>query len=294
MSCSNVIFCRTPLSGFLLIVLLAWLDPTSQLTADDGSGVLRAGAYAADITPTYFPVSSTPHRDHQISKVHDRLHARCIVLDNGLTRIAIVICDNNMIPREIFDAAKTKAAAATGIPAQNMLMAATHTHSAVTVAGIFQSKRETKYIPFLIEQIARGIETAASQLEPARVGWAVGRNPDQVFNRRWFMKPGFELKDPSRPGNRQSPHEPPAGIRRWIAPPARRILKSVSCRFNRPTAGPSRCWQITPCITSVTCPKDMLSADYFGEFARCIAHASVPRTSNRRSWGSCPTEPART
>ena len=43
----------------------------------------------------------------------------------------------------------------------------------MTVAGIFQSKRETKYIPFLIGQIGRGIQQAVLQLEPARVGWAV-------------------------------------------------------------------------------------------------------------------------
>ena len=187
-------------------------DQDSRLVAGNKQNtILRAGAYAADITPTYFPVSSTPHRDHQIFEVHDRLHARCLVLDNGTSRIAIAICDNNMIPREFLDQAKAKAAAATGIPTENILVAATHTHSAVTVAGIFQSKRETKYVPFLVEQIARGIEKAASQLEPARIGWAVGHNRDQVFNRRWFMKPGFPLKDPLGRGRDKVKMNPPAG-----------------------------------------------------------------------------------
>jgi hypothetical protein len=129
-------------SPILFTVIVSGL--CAELPQTEGSAreqVVLAGACAIDITPTYFPVSSTPHRDHQISKVHDRLHARCLVLDNGKTRIAIVICDNNMIPREFFDSAKEKASAATGIPIENMLMAATHTHSAVTVAGIFQSKR---------------------------------------------------------------------------------------------------------------------------------------------------------
>ncbi len=144
----------------LLAAILSGLNMNPErVAADSNERVFRAGAYAADITPPYFPVSSTPHRDHQIFKAHDRLHARCLVLDDGHKRIAIVICDNNMIPREFFDAAKEKASAATGIPTENMLMAATHTHSAVTVAGIFQSKRETKYIPFLVARIAKGIET---------------------------------------------------------------------------------------------------------------------------------------
>ena len=182
-----------------------------QTAGSSREQVLLAGVCAVDITPTYFPVSSTPHRDHQIFKVHDRLHARCLVLDNGQTRLAIVICDNNMIPREFFDSAKQRASAATGIPPENMLMAATHTHSAVTVAGIFQSKRETRYIPFLIAQIVKEIETATSQMEPARVGWAVGENSQQVFNRRWFMRSGFELKDPLGRGTDKVRMNPPAG-----------------------------------------------------------------------------------
>ena len=44
----------------------------------------------------------------QAELVHDRLHARCLVLDNETTKIAIAVCDSCMIPREIFDAAKRR------------------------------------------------------------------------------------------------------------------------------------------------------------------------------------------
>ncbi len=72
-------------------------------------------------------------------KAHDPLHARCLVLDNGVTKIALVTCDSCMIPREIYDAAKEKASQATGIPADHILCSATHTHTAVTVGPTFQS-----------------------------------------------------------------------------------------------------------------------------------------------------------
>ena len=107
MYCLNVAFCRAFLLGLLFIAAGLCFHPDSRLAAAaEEQRVLRAGAYAADITPTYFPVSTTPHRDHQVSEVHDRLYARCVVLDDGQTRIAIVICDNNMIPRKFLDAAK--------------------------------------------------------------------------------------------------------------------------------------------------------------------------------------------
>ena len=29
-----------------------------------------------------------------LERVHDELHARCLVLDDGSTKLAIVVCDN--------------------------------------------------------------------------------------------------------------------------------------------------------------------------------------------------------
>ena len=110
--------------------------------AADSNNVLRAGAYAIDITPAKFPVSSNGSMvDRQTEAAHDPLHARCLVLDNGQNRVAIVVCDSCMIPRDIFDAAKEKARRDTGIPITNMLMSATHTHTGVTVTGVFPDRK---------------------------------------------------------------------------------------------------------------------------------------------------------
>ena len=125
MYCLHVASCRMCPLSFLLFAAGLCFAPNSQpVAAAEELRELRAGAFAADITPTDFPVSTTPHRDQQVSEVHDRLYARCIVLDDGQTRIAIVICDNNMIPREFLDAAKEKAAVATGIDQASKFAAA--------------------------------------------------------------------------------------------------------------------------------------------------------------------------
>ena len=72
--------------------------------ADTPARVLRAGAYAMGITPTRFPVSSSGSMTHRtVDNAHDPLHARCLVLDNGETKIAMVTSDSCMIPREICD-----------------------------------------------------------------------------------------------------------------------------------------------------------------------------------------------
>src|SRR5262249_45906539 len=65
-----------------------------------------------------------------------------------------------------------------------------------TVAGVFQSEPDADYQKYLAEQIAKGITRAHANLAPARIGWGVGKDATQVFNRRWKMKPGAIQADP--------------------------------------------------------------------------------------------------
>lgn len=231
----------------------------------------RAGAFAADITPENFPVSSNGGMtDRQVTSAHDPLHARCLVLDNGETSIAIVVCDSCMIPREIMDAARQLASEETGIPATNMLIAATHTHSAVTVTGVFQSDPEPAYIEFLKRRIADGIIQAQRQLEPARIGWGSGQDPTQVFNRRWFTDSGVVNEDPfgrttdvvrMNPGFDKSVTDRPSGP---VDPEI--CVLSVQSADGRPLALLAN--YSLHYVGGV--PADTLSADYFAEFASLI------------------------
>ena len=122
----------------------------------------RAGAAAVDITPTNLPVRTAGNLTLTlVNKVHDPLHARALVLDDGSTKLAIAVVDSCMIAREDLDEAKAAAARVTGIPVENMLISATHTHTAPAVSGVFQSDPDPEYQKYLTEQIAKGIEKAA-------------------------------------------------------------------------------------------------------------------------------------
>src|SRR5438105_3038578 len=164
----------------VLLGLAALAALAAPARADEKAGGIRAGAYAIDITPTKLPVSvNGGMQDRMLKEVNDHLHARCLVLDDGKTRIALVVCDSCMIPRELMDAAKLRAARATGITPDHILISATHTHSAPTVGGVFQSEPDKDYQDLLVERIAQGVEKATQNLAPAKVGWGVGRNADQ-------------------------------------------------------------------------------------------------------------------
>jgi neutral ceramidase len=229
----------------------------------------RAGAFAMDITPTKFPISvNGSMTDHQATKASDPLHARCLVLDDGETKLALVICDSCMIPRALIDEAKALANKKTGIPASHMLVAATHAHSCPTVAGIFQSEPDKDYVALLTKKIAEGIEKADANLAPARIGWAVGKDATQVFNRRWLLKPGAINRDPfdgtsdrvrMNPGYLNPDIDKPAGP----VDPEVPVL-SVQTRDGKPLALLAN--YSLHYVGGVT----PLSADYFGMFADAV------------------------
>lgn len=189
---------------FAIASLLALVTIT-PLHAQEKGKVFRAGAYAQDVTPLKFPISvNGGMQDRQATLAHDPLHARCLVLDDGTTKIAFAVCDSCMIPREVTDPAKRLVHKLTGIPPERVLISATHTHTAPTVSGVFQSDPDEAYQKFLSEKIAAGIARANERLAPAQIGWGVGENATQVFNRRWKVKPGSALlQDPFGKGTDQ-------------------------------------------------------------------------------------------
>ena len=88
------------------------------------------------------------------------------------------------------DAAKRLVQERSGLAADHILISATHTHTAPTSAGVFQSEPDKEYLQFLTGRIADGVTRAINNLAPAKIAWGVGQEPSQVFNRRWKMKPG--------------------------------------------------------------------------------------------------------
>jgi neutral ceramidase len=200
-----------------LLVLFVFAVNRPDIIAQEKQ--LRAGAATSNITPWIgLEIDGNMH-SHIVTNIHDELHARCIVLDDGSNKLAIVLVDSCVVLREIFDEAKQAVHKKTGFPLESMLMAATHTHSAPAAAGIFQSKADPAYQKFLASRIGDSILRALNNLEPAKIGWAVGSEPNQVFNRRWKMKPGvtninpFGAEDAVRmnPGNANPDLLEPAG-----------------------------------------------------------------------------------
>jgi dienelactone hydrolase len=161
------------------------------------TALFRAGAATVDITPQVLPVIiNGGMAERTADKVVDPLHARCLVLDDGTTRIALVVVDSCMLPRDLLDQAKAMASQATGILPEHILISATHTHSAPSVMGCLGSDPDQRYRQQLPDWIVAAIARAEGNLVPARVGWAVGRDTLDVACRRWLMQEGAAPTNP--------------------------------------------------------------------------------------------------
>jgi neutral ceramidase len=157
----------------------------------------RAGAFAQDISPSHFPTPvNGSMKGGQAKGISDPMNARCLALQDGKRSLIYVVVDACMIPREICEEAKALASKETGIPQAYMLISATHTHSAATLAAVFQSDPDPDYLKTVAPRIAAGIIQAVKNMEPAEFGWAFGSDPTQVFNRRWHMKEGQYYENP--------------------------------------------------------------------------------------------------
>ena len=175
--------------SFLILILILPTALTGQ------HKVFKAGAYMSNITPALGGEIVGNWKSPPATYIHDQLHTKSLVLDDGETRIAMVLVDNVGIKREVFDEAKRLAEANTGLAADHILMAATHTHSATSAEGVGINRRGWQgdtpldgYQIFLAQRIADGVQVAIGNLELARIAWGSVDVPQHVFNRRWLMK----------------------------------------------------------------------------------------------------------
>jgi len=160
---------------------------------------LKAGAATSNITPPIGAQIVGGHLPVPSTHVHDELHARCLVLDDGRTKLALVTCDVVGVHRLVCEAAKELIQAEAGIPPANVLISATHTHSAASVQGQDRFKHSEsldEYQKFVVRRIADGVRRAATNLRPAELGYGTAQAPEHLFNRRWFLKPGTMPENP--------------------------------------------------------------------------------------------------
>lgn len=161
------------------------------------ANTFRAGVFAMDVTPTNFPVIvNGGFLAKTADKVHSQLHVRWLVFDDGQTRVALGVLDTCAVPVEFADAVKARATKLTGIPADRIMISATHTHSAPSLMQALGTPPDPHYPAFALPRIVEGLKRAVDNLAPARFGWAVAQAPKHTHTRVWIRRPDKMLSDP--------------------------------------------------------------------------------------------------
>lgn len=249
-------------------VLLLFAGVTATAVIEAAELGLEAGAAAVDITPQEFPLNMPGgFRANLADEAHDPLFARTLTLRAGGTTVSLTVVDSLGVDPALIEAAKAAAAGHTGMVAEKMLICSTHTHTGPPSSG--SSGAAAAYRERLLKGITDSIVRAHAEIRPARFAAASWPLPSEVFNRRWFLKPGRMEPNPfgemdrvkMNPPNRLDVLDRPAGP----TDPDVSIL-SVQTRQGKPLALFAN--YALHYVGGV--PRGKLSADYFGEFARLM------------------------
>lgn len=140
---------------------------------------IRVGAAKLNITP------SKEELGPGSLGIHDSVYCRAIVIDNGITSAALVTVAGNQDEKS-WKASTVRIEKELGIPAENIVLSSTHSHSVGRIQG-------------LDSKICAAVKVAKDKLQPARIGWGTGvsyinvkRDLIDPRTRTWWEGPNYE------------------------------------------------------------------------------------------------------
>jgi hypothetical protein len=256
------------------MILLLWDGISFPAAASE----LKVGAASVAITPPPGIPMAGYYSERGAKGVHDELHAKAIVLEQGGATATLVALDLITTPRDLVDETRREIARASGVPAGTVMISATHSHTGPVVDGKspFGGKSDVvaNYRARLPAMIALAVSQARSRLVPATVSVAHGVESSIAFNRRYHMKDGTVGWNP---GKRNSNVLKPAGP----------IDPDVPVLFFESTPRKPLATYVNYAVHLDNIGEPIISADMPAVVSRCLADYQGPDMVTLFTAGCC-------
>ena len=188
----------TATSFTFAVTVGGFLTMLSPCVATAATSELRMGVAAVKITPPLGTPMAGYYGERKSQGVLDDLYAKAVVIDDGKTKAAMVVCDVIGLSQTVVVEARQMIQEKTGIPADNVMISATHTHTGPVIlrdsklddlvaAGNKLSQDYLQQLPKWIDQV---VEEANGRVAVVRVSYGRQDEPSLSFIRRFWMKDG--------------------------------------------------------------------------------------------------------
>ncbi len=162
--------------------------------------MIKVGFGAIDITPPLGCALSGYFEPRISEKIHDRLFAHAMVVDDGRERICLISCDLISITKSIVSQSRKLLKEKASIPEDNVIICATHTHTGPYLSPSTLPGKENivnnEWLTMLPSYISSAAIQAVNTLTPTKVTWAKGCEKNVSFNRRYLLKDGTIKTNP--------------------------------------------------------------------------------------------------
>ena len=166
--------------------------PPNAIPAEEYDGVFKAGYARTVITPN-LPAMLDSLDGQTMTKVKDDLYATCIAVSDGKNTALLYTVDVKNIGPKVYATLKLRISVATKVPQDNIIISATHSHSAFTPidSGSSVNNKEiqtwTTKLPTYMADIAK---EAIADMEDAEIYTSRANTPNMAFVRRYVHADG--------------------------------------------------------------------------------------------------------
>ena len=158
----------------------------AQQTPEAG---LQVGFARENITPDYsVPLQGGDYRQRWSESILDYCYATCIAIRSGEDTVLLYTIDIKLMSGVAYDVIKNSITQKTGVPASNIFMNATHTHSAPAIRYTWEGS--SRYAAEFTQSLVAAADNAMKDLAPATMAAGYTQTEGVAFVRHYLMNDG--------------------------------------------------------------------------------------------------------